>query len=412
MHGRTLLRAAREDSRARRGLFAEPQSVEPEGSGDTLGSHESTWIADRRFLPRRVRRSSSCDPDSGDPALSAHRLIVGAAGAGAGRTTRARSSLDPPSIALPEPAACVLTTSSWRGAKDTSELRFREGGPVFAHVSGGKASLHFPVGAANEGAGLEVTDSALALRGHLASDEIWLHAAKAMALGGAVIPLSHARLGWTAARSGAVAVTFDPHEGIELVQPPIAEDVPCDALSLDAGWIESSAALPASKPGKTLLLRAGVAVLLSLTAGGAPLAKLTAKAGVDSFVTVLETAGKDTRVSWRRRDSVIFGWVPSSQLEVPKGGFVGSDSGSAGGSISCGTIPAVSRVTCPEDVPFVVEAGGERMTVGKILAGVTIDVMDATGDYRHFLVRAAKLQLTGDALVRAVRLKDCPVLQP
>ena len=304
-----------------------------------------------------------------------------------------------------------MTTSRWRGAKETSELRFREGGPIFAHVSGGKASLHLPVGSVNEGAGLEVTDDVFALRGHLASDDIWLHAAKAMALGGAVIPLSRARLGWIAARSGAVAVTFDPHEGIELVQP-IAEDVPCEALSLDAASIEPSAALPASKQAKMLLLRAGVPVPLSLTAGGAPLARLTAKAGADAFVTVLETAGKDTRVSWRRRESVIFGWVPTSQLEVPRAGLMGSDSSSGGGGISCGSSYAVSRVVCPEDVPFIVEADGERMTVGKILAGVTIEVMDATGDYRHFVVRSAKLRFTGDALVRAQRLKDCRVLTP
>ena len=321
-------------------------------------------------------------------------------------------SLDPPSIALPEPAACVMTTAAWRGANPTSELRFREGGPVFARVSGGKASLHLPVGSAREGAGLEVTDNAFAVRGHLASDEIWLHAAKAMALGGAVIPLSSARLGWTAARSGAVAVKFDPHEGIELVQPPLAADVRCEALALDTKPVEPSAVLPASKQEKPLLLRVGVSIPLSLTAGGAPLAKLTAKAGADAFVTALETAGKDTRVSWWRKDSVIFGWVPTSQLTVPKGSYTGEESGSGGFGISCGMLPAVSRVVCPEDVPFVVEADGERMTVGKILAGVTIDVMDATGDYRHFVVRGAKLQLTGDALVRAVRLKDCPVVQP
>ena len=62
--------------------------------------------------------------------------------------------LDPPLYALPEPAACVLTTPRWRGAKATTDLRFREGGPIFARASGGKASLHLPVGSATDGAGL------------------------------------------------------------------------------------------------------------------------------------------------------------------------------------------------------------------------------------------------------------------
>jgi hypothetical protein len=326
-------------------------------------------------------------------------------------------SLEPPTVALPEPAACVLDTSWWRGARETSDLRFREGGPIFARVSMGKARLHLPVGSVKEGAGLEIADEIYALRGHLASDEIWLHAGKAVVLGGAVIPLGSAKLEWTSARPGAVAVTFDPHEGIELVQPPLAGDVPCEALALDDTTIEPSAALPALKRGKPALLRAGASIAipipLSLTAGGAPLANLTPKAGADAIVTVMESAGKSTRVAWERATSLIFGWVPTAQLEFPRKlpvahGY-GTGTGSGGGG---GHLPSL-RVVCPEDVPFVVEAAGERMTVGKILAGVTINLADSTGDYRRFVIRDRGLQLIGDkTLVRAQRLKDCPLVHP
>ncbi len=321
--------------------------------------------------------------------------------------------LEPPLVALPEPAACVMTTSRWRGAKATSDLRFREGGPIFARASGGKARLHLPVGSVTDGAGLEVADESFALRGHLASSEIWLHPAKPIVLGEAVIPLHGSKLEWTSARPGTVAVTFDPQEGIALVQP-LAADVPCDSLSIDNTPIPTDAALPvSSKKGKQALLRAGRTIPLSLTAGGAALANLTAKAGADALVTVMETAGKNTRVSWQREKSLIFGWVPTSELEFPKqlpplNGY-GTGSGSGFGR----SIHPISRVVCPEDVPFVVEADGERMTGGKIFAGVTINVMDREGEHRKVVIRSGALQILGDGMrVYAPRIKDCPLAPP
>jgi hypothetical protein len=321
--------------------------------------------------------------------------------------------LEPPLVALPEPAACVMTTSRWRGAKATSDLRFREGGPIFARVSGGKASLHLPVGSVTEGAGLEVADESFALRGHLAGSEIWLHPAKVIVLGEAVIPLYGSKLEWASARPGTVAVTFDPHEGVALVQP-LAADVPCDSLSLDNTAIVPAAALPVfSKKAKQGLLRAGRSIPLSLTAGGAAVANLTAKAGADALVSVMETAGKNTRVSWEREKSLIFGWVPTSELEFPKqlpplNGY-GTGSGSGFGR----SIHPLSRVVCPEDVPFVVEADGERMTVGKIFAGVTINVMDREGEHRKVVIRSGALQILGAGmLVHAPRIKDCPLAPP
>lgn len=320
--------------------------------------------------------------------------------------------LEPPLVALPEPAACVMTTSRWRGARATSDLRFREGGPIFARASGGKARLHLPVGSVTDGAGLEIADESFALRGHLASSEIWLHPAKPIVLGEAVIPLYGSKLEWASARPGTVAVTFDPQEGIALVQP-LAADVPCDSLSIDNTPILTDAALPGLKNGKQALLRAGRSIPLSLTAGGAPLANLTAKADADALVTVMETAGKNTRVSWLREKSLIFGWVPTSQLEFPKqlpslNGY-GAGSGSGFGR----SIHPLSRVVCPEDVPFVVEAGGERMTGGKIFAGVTINVMDREGEHRKVVIRSGALEILGAGmLVHAPRIKDCPLAPP
>lgn len=321
------------------------------------------------------------------------------------------ASLDPPLPALPEPAACVMTTSRWRGARATSDLRFREGGPIFARASGGKASLHLPIGSITDGAGLEVADESFALRGHLAGSEIWLHPAKPIVLGEAIIPLYGSKLEWTRASPGAVAVTFDPQEGIALVQP-LAADLPCDSLSIDNTPIEPSTVLPVLNKGKQALLRAGASIPLSLTAGGAALATLTAKAGEDALVTVMETAGKNTRVAWQRQLSLIFGWVPTSQLEFPKKLPEQHGHGTGSGTGFGRSLHPVFRVVCPEDVPFVVEAEGERMTGGKIFAGTTINVMDSEGEHRKIVIRSGTLQIVGRMLVRAERLKSCPITPP
>lgn len=89
------------------------------------------------------------------------------------------------------------------------------------------------------------------MRGHVTADAIALHPAKPFVLADAVIPLGEARLAWISAKPGALGVTFDPHEGIALARPPVAEEVPCDAISLDGSPIDANLALPgAPKNGK------------------------------------------------------------------------------------------------------------------------------------------------------------------
>jgi hypothetical protein len=316
---------------------------------------------------------------------------------------------EPPSIALPEPAACVLPTARWRGVATLSELRFRADGPVFARVAGVKGSLHFPLGRAADGALLDLIDSGLALRGHLAGADVALHPARGFVMGDAVIPQARATLLWSAATPGALAVTFDPHDGIALVQPPLSATLPCDALSLDVTSVDARAAVPDQKPGKRELLRVGGAVPLSLTPGGATFANLTAKAGADAEVTVMERAGQSARILWSRPDSFIFGWVPAASLQAPTKPTDLFGHGTGSGSGFGRSIHPITRVVCPDDVPVIADAGGERMTVGRILAGTTINVMDRGQEYRAVVVATGGVQVPNDVelRVREDRIKIC-----
>lgn len=321
---------------------------------------------------------------------------------------------EPASIALPEPAACVLPTARWRGVTSISDLRFRAGGPVFARVAGAKGELHFPLGPAADGAYLDLVDSGLALRGHLAGADVALHPARGVVMGEAVIPRGRATLLWSAATPGALAVTFDPHEGIALVQPPLSATLPCDALSLDTTSIDARAAVPDRKPGKPGLLRVSGPVPLSLAPGGVTFANLTAKTGEDAEVTVMERAGQSARILWSRPDSFIFGWVPAASLQAPTRPASLSTSGTGSGAGFGRSIHPISRVVCPDDVPVIADAGGERMTVGRILAGTTINLMDRGEEYRAILIATSGAQIPNDVTlrVREDRLKGCAPQPP
>lgn len=346
------------------------------------------------------------------PVVISPPIASASASAEQGALPGAISSLDPRLVELPDAVACALATASWTGATAKTELRVRAGGPVFARARTGKATLHLPVGNAADGAVLEIADAALAVRGHVAAEAIALHPARPFVLADAVIPLGEARLEWASAKAGAVGVTFDPHEGITLARPPVAEDVPCDALSLDDSPIDATVALPgAPKNGKEGLLRAGRPVPLSLTAGGAVIATLTAQAGIDARIMVLGAAGANTRILWTRDRSAIFGWVPTAQLEFPGKMPEGIGFGSGSGSGTLAGTHALYRVICADDVTATVELGGERWTVGRLLAGAKIFVLSEEAEgYRTVQVHGGSIEIPIDVRLMALdaQLAECP----
>ena len=74
----------------------------------------------------------------------------------------------------------------------------------------------------------------------------------------------------------------------------------------------------------------------------------------------------------------------------------------------------ISTVVCSNDVPLVAEAGGERFTVGRILAGATIHRMDSGVEETQVVVTSGGISFPPEVKlrVRTERLKDCPVKGP
>lgn len=320
----------------------------------------------------------------------------------------------PPPIELPDLAACVLEAKRWRGVTGVTALRFREGGPVFAQIAAGKARLHLPAGLAAKGAGLEIADELLAVRGYLAGADVWLNAARAIVMGEALIPHERARLVWTSTEPGVVTVAFTPAAGVTLAQPPLIAKVPCEALGFELAPFNARLAIPDLKPGKRGVLRVNQAVPLSVSPGAAPVASLTARPGQDAEITLMETAGQNARILWDRGDAVVFGWVPASGLQVPKTPAALSSYGTGSGSGFGRSVHPISTVVCKDDVPLVAEAGGERFQVGRILAGATIHRMDSGVEETLVVVPSGVISFPSEVKlrVRTERLKGCPVKGP
>lgn len=324
------------------------------------------------------------------------------------------AATEPPPVGLPEHPACVLEAKRWRGVKGVTPLRFREGGPAFAQIAGGKGRLHLPPGQGSGGAALEIADESLAVRGYLAGEDVWLNAARAIVMGQFMIPHARSRLVWISAEPGLVTVTFTPERGVALAQPTLITSVPCEALGFDLASFDARRAIPDLKPGKRGVLRVDAILPLSVYPGAPPVASLDAASGQDVEITVMETVGSNARIAWDRGDALIFGWIPASGLRVPTPPPALFGRGTGSGSGFGRSIHPISTVVCKDDVPLIAEVGGERFTVGRILAGATINRMDAGLEETEVVVASGVISFPPAVKmrVRTERLLGCPAKAP
>lgn len=317
-------------------------------------------------------------------------------------------SADPPAFALPSPAACELRSARWLGRGAVSELRFRQGGPVFARVATGAARLVLPVGVAAQGAGLELVDAGLTLRGQLDAASVGLYGTKvitferfAAATGGSVLTWSHST-------TSDVTVTLDSITGVKPAQTPLSATVACSALSLDRGRYDTSARALDPRATRLAVLRVGASIPLSVTPTGAAVAELNPRNEPDGFVRISEVSGPRSRIFWSRREAMVFGWVLSADLHKPLGEY-GFGSGSGSGAGFGRSVHPMDRVVCDKEIPVIAEAGGERMIVGNVAPGTVIDRMARHGDEMEIWVRTGAVQIPNEArlVTHAALLEGC-----
>lgn len=279
----------------------------------------------------------------------------------------------PPWIERTGNPACSLTTERWTGRRMAS-LQLRPGGPVFAHVTGGRARVHIPVGAHDHGT-LDVGSNGLVLSGVVEREDVTLFAAASFAMNGVVHPDATTDLTWREGFEDGVSVTMETPTGLVVSHPPLTAKRPCADVSLDRGpQLSHPKTAFGREHGDSRLLRAGgtVAVFSDPSRPADVQLVLTENA----FPQVFATSGAFSRIGLQMSQVYVAGWVRTTNL----GDVWYGSQGRLGGFGRSGIVPRVFKalrtVECPADLPLVAEAVGERATIGHVLAGTRIEIVD------------------------------------
>jgi hypothetical protein len=335
-----------------------------------------------RLLSGLLLTALGCGPTAPNTAPAATPALVSAPGEPeatpapqSAPPTAAAPSASAPEISLASRGTCVLEAPRWSSKGRTTELRLSGDGPVFAELTSPRAALHLPTGKASAGAGLEVENEGLLLRGYVAGDAFTLRPAKAFVMGGFVVPTAFAELVWTEAHENDVLVSYDLGSSVTLIQAPLSAKLACADLTIGSSNFQPEQAARLAKNAKDALLHTGRPIALATELGGAPVARLNARDDQDALVKVGSSERGQTQIWWWRDAALVFGWVATSDLQkrpAPPGEGYVTGSGSLALKHSSAVIGAVR---CNQDVPVIAEARETRATVGLIRAGTLIEVL-------------------------------------
>jgi hypothetical protein len=346
------------------------------------------------------------------PPVAAHRTAPAAPRPRAA-STRALPGYPPPEE--PRGATCVVA-GPW-SPEQPHELRFRRGGRTFAsinHVT--RAALSLGDDPASPFAELSAPDARL--WGVVVADQLLIHPARPLLLDGYLAPGPTAVLRWVGAAAEPVPIEVQLPEFIRPSAPP-RDDLRCADLSLAEEEFDPRAAIDAPD-GEDMLLVEGKAIPLAREPAGTAVAELRFESGGSPSVEVIERRGDRARIVVHHsnlnpaENVLVVGWVASSALVSRPTGFGGSW-GSAGDATSALPRPheGWQMVTCPREVPLVVELERERHLVGAVAAGVRLelppDADRADDGLVEIAVRTRQIELADDirVLTRGTALAGC-----
>jgi hypothetical protein len=292
--------------------------------------------------------------------------------------TTAREPLAPapPVIEAPGQQGCLLPTSA------SLSLRFRADGPAFATLGGTSATIDLTTAGPAAGAAARAVRAGFTLQGIVSAIDLELGPARALTLGGFLVPLPSARFAWKGTAPGTIQIGFALEAEIEIL-PEAGLDkasLPCDAVSLDHPSFDTRTAFPRGPKEKEMLVRAGKVVPLSRTPEAPPVARLRFT-GDDASVTLVEKRGRHALVRREEPTAILFGWVATADLHVPPADSIGDAYGIGDLGLTGTGAPLATRVVhCDRDIPLVAEMAGERRTIGTVAAGTALSLLDRKGD--------------------------------
>ena len=317
----------------------------------------------------------------------------------------------PPRIERPADVACTWTSDRWL-TSSAVDLRMRPGGPSFARAAGGpRAHVQIPVGPAKHGIA-DASSGGLLLTGIVDASAIVLHPAHAFPMNGVVYPTSNVSLTWTKGQSGRVTVTAPAPTQLLLSRLPLAGTPECANVSLDRGarmdMYQEIFGAPSGSPCYFPSAR-----MIAISSDPARPAEVKLFSGELLVCDAFAQRGGFTRVAVDVDQVFIAGWVRSSLVQGSSGR--GSTGGVGFGSV--GIVDMVrsplAKVVCPESVPLVAEVAGESATVGAVLPGTTIEILERRGPFSRVFVTSRGVHVLGTAalLARASDLAACSLLR-
>lgn len=371
----------------------------------------------RRALPLLALALSACAPVSTQAPPRPPPPIEAAPPPAAPPPPAAEAAQEPPSTPLPpwiariDSPACSWLTERWSPLR-VVELSARPGGPVIARVTGGRARVHVPVGAAG-GALADVASNGLAVSGYAPPEQISLYATTAFPMNGVVYPPSSASLSWAKGSEEGVTVTMPAPDGVVVRHPPLAAERPCADLSLDRGArLAPAKAAFGVEYGDRRIIHAGRT--LEVFADPARPADVQLVLREDVYADVFAASGSFSRIGAPANGVYVAGWVRTNNLGEEWGGSSGSLSGFGRSGIGAPRVSPVRTVQCGADVPLVAEAGGERTAFGHALAGTPIDVLAEGAPYQpvHIENRDIHPAILATFLARTSDLARCQAIPP
>jgi len=284
---------------------------------------------------------------------------------------------------------------------------------VFARASGGpRAHVEIPVGPNDHGIA-DLASGGLVLTGAVDGSVIKLYPIHPFPMNGVLYPQSTLPLSWTAGLAGKVSVTAALPKQITVVRPPLAGTTECFNVALERGpSIDMNQVLFGMPYGSTHYLPAGhmIEVFSDPARPAEVRLLLTENVTTDAF----SSAGKFSRVSLQVGQVFIAGWVRTSHLQLAhgRGGLPGFAFGYAG--LVDSEHQPLAKVVCPESVPVAAEAGGETATVGSVLPGTTLEILERRGLFSRVFARSRGVHVleTTALLARASDLAACSPAPP
>ena len=129
----------------------------------------------------------------------------------------------------------------------------------------------------------------------------------------------------------------------------------------------------------------------------------------------LDSLGGFTFITLGLGDSVVAGWVRTVNLSPINGGMGNSRSLFSLRGWGEGRRSPLAKVVCPAMVPVAAEVSWESRTVGLVLAGTVVEILERRGVFSRVFVAAKGIHLLAETvlLARASDLSACtPTAEP